>query len=94
MYREQSRNNDMTTITVTQPGDIDADPPPDVTPYFGSPEFRARLEAAAADLGLPPEPWPLPRRCPPLRLTAEQWARYRADRDEQAALRGLPPLPR
>jgi hypothetical protein len=34
--------------------DTDPLPPPDVTPYF-----RARLEAAAAALGLPPEPWPL-----------------------------------
>lgn len=30
-------------------------PPPDVTPVFA-----ALLEVAAADRGLPPDPWPLP----------------------------------
>lgn len=30
-------------------------PPPDVTP-----EFAAYLEVAAAERGLPPDPWPLP----------------------------------
>jgi hypothetical protein len=34
---------------------------------------------------------PLPRRCPPLDLSPQEQARYRADLAEQAALRGLPP---
>ena len=45
--------------TVAQPPVSTADlpplPPPNVTP-----EWRAALEEAAAERGLPPDPWPLP----------------------------------
>ncbi len=40
--------------TVPPPADIAADRP------HVTPEFVALLEAAAAERGLPPEPWPLP----------------------------------
>lgn len=42
--------------TVTRPADITADPPP---PNITK-EFVALLEAAAAERGLLPDPWPLP----------------------------------
>ncbi len=46
--------------TLTQPT-VSADPlpPPEVTPYFRrlAESRRRALEQAAADRGLPPEPW-------------------------------------
>jgi hypothetical protein len=41
------------------------------------------------DSDRPPPVTPYFRRCPPLVLSPEQQARYRADLAEQAALRGL-----
>ncbi len=43
--------------TLAQPPDSD-EPPPDAVPYFRRlAEFHEAAELAAAERGLPPEPW-------------------------------------
>jgi hypothetical protein len=45
--------------TLAQPPAVSADPP-QLPPPRVTPEWAAWLEEAAAERGLPPDPWPLP----------------------------------